>query len=167
MTPRHPPILPPLAGIAVGVVAWWLLAIVAPEAHAGVAEHLALALAALLPAVIVLLAMIMVQSGTRGLTGAIDPLAGTDNAFLRTNQRVITNTIEQLVVFVPALLALAAGAPAARMPPIIALAWVFALARVAFWAGYLAGARLRAPGMAATFAVNAATLVAAAWVWLT
>jgi hypothetical protein len=53
------------------------------------------------------------------------------------------------------------------MPPIVALAWVFALARVAFWAGYLAGARLRAPGMAATFAVNAATLVAAAWVWLT
>jgi uncharacterized membrane protein YecN with MAPEG domain len=166
MTPQRPPILVPLAGVVVAILVWWLLSLVAPEAHAGVAPHLALALAALLPAVIVLLAMIMAQSGMRAVTGAIDPLAGTDSAFLRTNQRVITNTIEQLTVFVPALLALAAGAPAARMAPIVALAWVFALARVAFWIGYLAGTRLRAPGMAATFVVNAITLVSAVWVWL-
>lgn len=166
MTANRPPILAPLAGIAVAILAWWLLAAVAPEAHAGVAPHLALALAALLPSVAVLMAMILAQSGTRAMTGTIDPLAGTDSAFLRTNQRAITNTIEQLALFVPALLALAAGAPEARMAPIVALAWVFALARVAFWAGYLAGSRLRAPGMAATFLVNAATLVAAAYVWL-
>ena len=79
------------------------------------------------------------------------------------NQRVIANTIEQMAVFVPALLALAAGAPAARMAPIVALALVFALARLAFWVGYHAGTRLRAPGMAATLAINVATLVAAAW----
>ena len=61
---------------------------------------------------------------------------------------------------------LAAGGPAARMAPIVALAWVFALARLAFWIGYLAATRLRAPGMAATFAVNLATLISAIWVWL-
>jgi uncharacterized MAPEG superfamily protein len=166
VTQQRPPIVLPLAGVAVAILVWLLLALLAPEAHAGVAPHLALALAALLPAVVVLLAMIVVQSGMRATTGALDPLAGTDGAFLRTNQRVITNTIEQLAVFVPALLALAAGAPAARMAPIVALAWVFALARVAFWIGYLAGVRLRSPGMAATVAVNVATLVAAIWVWL-
>jgi len=37
---------------------------------------------------------------------------------------------------------------------------------VAFWVGYLAGSRLRAPGMAATFVVNAITLVSAVWVCL-
>jgi uncharacterized membrane protein YecN with MAPEG domain len=166
VTRERPPILAPLAGIVVAVLAWWVLTLVAPEAHTGVAPHLALALAALLPAAIILLAMILVQSSTRAMTGAIDPLAGTDSVFLRTNQRVITNTIEQLVVFVPALLTLAAGAPAARMAPVVALAWVFALARVAFWVGYLAGSRLRAPGMAATFVVNAITLVSAVWVCL-
>jgi len=167
VTASRLPILPGLAGVVVAILAWWLLAAVAPEAHAGVAPHLALALAALLPSLVVLMAMILAQSSTRAMTGAIDPLAGADSAFLRTNQRAITNTIEQLAVFVPALLALATGAPAARMAPIVALAFVFALARLAFWFGYLAGSRLRAPGMAATFVVNVATLVAAACVWLT
>ena len=148
------------------VLAWLLLTLVAPEARAGVAPHVALALAALLPSAVLLAAMILVQMAVRGMTGAIDPLDGNDSVFLRTNQRVITNTVEQLAVFVPALLALAAGAPGARMAPIVALAWVFALARLAFWIGYLAGARLRAPGMAATVAVDLATLVCAAWVWL-
>lgn len=163
---ERPPILPPLAGIAVAVVAWWLLTALAPETQAGVAPHIALALAALLPSVALLLAMVVTQSSTRAITGAIDPLAGADSAFLRTNQRVITNTLEQMAIFVPAYLALATGAPAARMAPMVALAWVFALARLAFWIGYLAGARLRAPGMAATFVINAATLVCAAWVLL-
>jgi uncharacterized membrane protein YecN with MAPEG domain len=166
MTKERPPLLAPLAGIVVAVLAWLLLSAVAPEAHAGVAPHIALALAALLPSIALLTAMILTQSSVRAMTGAIDPLAGTDSAFLRTNQRVITNTIEQLAVFVPALLALAAGAPAARMAPVVALAFVFALARLAFWIGYLAGARLRAPGMASSFLVNVVTLVAAAWVWL-
>lgn len=166
MTATRPPVLPSAGGVAVAVVAWWLLAAVAPEAPAGVAPHAALVLAALLPSIALLAAMIVVQTGVRAMTGAIDPLAGTDSRFLRTNQRVITNTVEQLAVFVPALLALAVGAPAARMAPIVALAYVFALARLAFWIGYLAGARLRAPGMAATGAVNVATLLATAWVWL-
>jgi uncharacterized MAPEG superfamily protein len=166
VTASRPPILLPAAGVAVAALAWGLLSAVAPNAHAGEAPHVALALAALLPCGAVLAAMIVAQMGIRALTGAIDPLAGADGWFLRTNQRVITNTVEQLAVFVPALLALAAGAPAARMGPVVALAWVFALARLAFWAGYLAGPRRRAPGMAATLAITLGTLCAAAWVWL-
>jgi uncharacterized membrane protein YecN with MAPEG domain len=167
MTSERPPILLPLIGVAMAGVIWWLLAaVLAPVSLAGVAPHLAVALTSLLPSVALLAAMILAQMAVRAMSGAIDPLAGRDNAFLRTNQRVITNTVEQLAVFVPALLALAAGVPASPMGPVVALAFVFALARLAFWIGYLSDVRLRAPGMAATFAVNVATLLVAAWVWL-
>jgi hypothetical protein len=47
------------------------------------------------------------------------------------------------------------------MPGVVALGVVFAVARLVFWGGYLIGPLLRAPGMAATFAVNVATFVTA------
>ena len=150
------------------VLAWWLLSGRGDRRHRPAwRPHLALALAALLPSVAVLMAMILAQIG-HARDDRRDRSAGRDATAPSCvpTSASITNTIEQLALFVPALLALAAGAPAARMAPIVALAWVFALARLAFWAGYLAGARLRAPGMAATFVVNVATLVGAAWVWV-
>ncbi|OJY64871.1 MAG: hypothetical protein BGP12_03805 [Rhodospirillales bacterium 70-18] len=136
-----------------------------PEA-ASMAVRLGRACAALLPSGFVLAAMIAVQMAGRMWSGAIDPLGGQDTVFLRVNQRVITNTVEQMAVFVPALLALAAAVPAGQMPAVAAACGVFALARLAFWAGYLLGPLGRAPGMAASFAVVAATLMAAAWKWL-
>jgi uncharacterized membrane protein YecN with MAPEG domain len=96
---------------------------------------------------------------------AVDPLAGVDNRFLLVNQRALTNTVEQLAVFVPALLALAAGASSEQVPGVVALGLVFGVARLVFWGGYLIGPLLRAPGMAATFAVNLSALAAAVWVW--
>ena len=109
--------------------------------------------------------MIALQMLVRAWSRAIDPLAGVDNRFLQVNQRALTNTVEQLAGFVPALMALAAGAPPGRMPGVVALGLVFGVARLVFWGGYLMGPLLRAPGMAATFAVNVATYAAAAWVW--
>ena len=94
------------------------------------------------------------------------PVAGRDSRFLLVNQRVISNTLEQMVVFAPALLALAARMPPYKMPQVVALALLFALARLVFWIGYLLGARLRAPGMAVTLAVNLVTLAAAVRVWI-
>jgi uncharacterized membrane protein YecN with MAPEG domain len=129
-------------------------------------QRLAVAFAALLPSVALLEVMIVVQMRARAATGAIDPTEGRDSRFLRTNQRVITNTVEQLVCFIPALLALAGRIGSERMGEVVALALVFALARLAFWLGYLTGPILRAPGMAASFGVNVVTLVAAAWAWL-
>ena len=64
-----------------------------------------------------------------------------------------------------ALLALAAGAPPAWLPFVVAAGLAFGLARLVFWAGYLLGPLWRAPGMAASFAINVATLVAAIGVW--
>ena len=125
------------------------------------------ACAALLPAAAVLALMILAQMGYRFLLGVFDPLAGRETRFLLVNQRVISNTVEQLAIFVPALLALAAAVAAPQMPAVMALGAVFALARIVFWAGYLAAPVLRAPGMAATLVTSGGTLAAAFWFWLT
>ncbi len=135
------------------------------DVTAGLAQRLGLACAALLPAVCVLNLMIVVQMRLRARTGAVDPLAGRDGASLQVNQRVLTNTVEQLTGFAPALLALAAGAGPGSMRFVVAAGLVFALARLVFWAGYMLGPVVRAPGMAATFAINISTLIAAIWVW--
>jgi uncharacterized MAPEG superfamily protein len=129
-------------------------------------QRLAIACAALLPTVALLEAMIIVQMRARATAGAIDPTAGQDSHFLQLNQRVITNTIEQLACFVPALLALAGRVTSAQMNEVVALALLFALARLVFWVGYLVRPMLRAPGMTVGFAVNVVTLGAAIWAWL-
>jgi uncharacterized membrane protein YecN with MAPEG domain len=153
-------------GIVVAFIVWLVLSRIIPgNATATLPERLGLAFASLLPAVCVLNLMIVVQMRLRMVYGAVDPLAGRDARPLQVNQRVLTNTVEQLVGFAPALLALAAGAPPGWMSMIVAAALVFALMRLAFWGGYLLGPLLRAPGMAATFAINVATMIAAIRVW--
>lgn len=128
-------------------------------------ERLGLACASLLPTACVLNAMIATQMRLRMQTGAVDPLAGQDDWRLLVNQRALTNTVEQLASFAPAQLALSAGASPGYMPLVVAAGVVFAAARLVFWGGYMLGPLLRAPGMAATFFINVATLIAAVWVW--
>lgn len=143
---------------------WPLIEVDAAAASTGV--RLGAAVGALLPAAGVLAAMILAQMAARLLAGVFDPASGRETRFLALNQRVITNTVEQLVVFAIALPALAAAVAGAQLAQVLALGAVFAVARLAFWAGYLAAPTARAPGMAASMAVNAATLLAAAWFWL-
>lgn len=153
-------------GIVVAFLAWEGLAhIITTDLTATLSQRLGLALAALLPAVSVLNLMIVVQMWLRASSGVVDPLAGQDTRVLQVNQRALTNTVEQLAGFAPALLALAAGAPPGWMPFIVSAGLVFGLMRLVFWGGYLLGPLLRAPGMAATFAINVATLIAAVRVW--
>ena len=153
-------------GISLAFAIWQGLARILPvDMAGGLPERLALACAALLPVVCVLNLMIMVQMRLRVRTGAVDPLAGRDDAWLQVNQRALTNTVEQLAGFVPALLALASGVAPGWMRFVVAAGRVFALARLVFWAGYLLGPLARAPGMAATFAINVGTLGGAILVW--
>jgi uncharacterized membrane protein YecN with MAPEG domain len=135
-------------------------------ADASMAMRLGHGLTALLPAAFVLFAMTLVQMLARAATGRVDPTRGADPAFLVVNQRCISNMIEQFAVFVPALLALAAGVGGRLMPAVVALGLVFAAARLVFWLGYLVAPLARAPGMVATVCCNAAALLAAAWFWL-
>ena len=155
-----------MAGVAAAAAIWQGIAwMIPPAVVTGPLARIGLACAALLPAVCVLNLMIVVQMWLRTRTGAIDPLAGRDGRLLQVNQRALTNTVEQLAGFVPTLLALAAGVPSNAMPYVVAAGLVFGLARLVFWAGYLLGPLLRAPGMAASFAVNIGTLAAAVWQW--
>jgi MAPEG family protein len=160
-----------LLASAVGIVAafavWLGLSEMLPvSANAAMPERIGLACAALLPAIGVIDLMVVVQMVLRAWCGAIDPLAGRDGRMLQVNQRALTNTVEQLAAFAPALVALAAGAPPAWMRFVVAAGLTFGLARLVFWAGYLLGPLLRAPGMAASFVVNVATVLAAGFVWL-
>jgi uncharacterized membrane protein YecN with MAPEG domain len=153
------------AGVVAAVLVWWLLvaALPASGARADIASRLALGALSLLPASAVLAAMILAQMVVRFASGTFDPTAGRDNRFLVVNQRVITNTVEQLACFAPALLALSAVTSPMRMNMVAALGLTFAVARVAFWIGYLRAPLLRAPGMAATFVV---TVLAIVWAGL-
>jgi uncharacterized membrane protein YecN with MAPEG domain len=153
-------------GAGAAIAGWQGLAANLPVVLAArLPERLGLACAALLPVVCILDLMILAQMGLRARSGAVDPLAGGDNATLLVNQRALTNTVEQLAGFAPSLLALAAGVSSDRMRFVVAAGVVFAVARLVFWAGYILGPMMRAPGMAATFAINIGTLVAAIWVW--
>lgn len=156
-----------------GVVAAWLLwrmfagQIAVPPDGTSIAVRMSLALAWVLPAAGLLLAMQVVQMAARFICHVFDPLAGQENRLLCVNQRVITNTVEQMTVFVPALLALATGAPGVLMPQVLALPAVFVVARVAFWAGYLVAPIGRGFGMAATLAATGGAWCGAVWIWLT
>jgi uncharacterized MAPEG superfamily protein len=152
-------------GIGAAGVLWRVLVLVAPHTSpASVGERFGAASTALLPACLVLLAMVLAQMAARFASAALDPTAGRDTRFLQMNQRAITNTIEQMAIFAPSLLALAANVPGGSWPGIPALAGCFAAARIVFWFGYLIAPAARAPGMAGTLAVSITTAIWAGWV---
>lgn len=148
-----------------GLLWWWLAATAPPVARIDTAGRLALAAASLLPGVAVLAAMIIAQIGIRFVTGAFDPTRGEESRALRVNQRAITNTVEQLAVFAPSLVALTAAVDETRLAAALALGAVFATARLAFWVGYALHPVARAPGMAASGACGLAALAWAIAVW--
>jgi hypothetical protein len=154
-------------GLVSGLAAWWALAgwLAVPDQASTMGVRLGLGVAALLPAAGLLLAMTLVSSAARFAAARFDPLAGTEPPFLARNQRVISNTVEQFLVFAPGLLAWAAGGGASAMPGVLSAGLCFAAARAAFWAGYHAGTFARAPGMAASFALNGLVLWMAARAW--
>jgi uncharacterized membrane protein YecN with MAPEG domain len=155
-------------GVVGALLFWRMLVPLMPQdlAAASMAVRLGSATAALLPSAFVMAAMIAAQMIGRFAAGALDPLAGHETRFLLTNQRVITNSAEQMAVFLPGFLALAAGATSHILPEVLAVGGTFAFARLVFWFGYLTAPIARAPGMAATAVANMSTLLAAIWSWL-
>lgn len=85
---------------------------------------------------------------------AFDPLADHETRRLRVNQRYLQNTLEQFVIFVPALFGLAAYSPGSEaMRAVLATTVVWTLGRLAFWIGYHRSAAMRgigAPGVMAS-----------------
>jgi uncharacterized membrane protein YecN with MAPEG domain len=94
---------------------------------------------------------------------AVNPMLAAESPRWKINQRVLTNSVEQLAIFVPLVLALATRVDAAhvKLVPLHIALWV--AARIAFWVGYRRSPAWRAPGMAWTHQV---TLLTIAWlVW--
>ncbi len=115
---------------------------------------------AFLPPGVVLLVMIARLAAVRFFDdGLIDGQAFAPGSAPWVDQRVLTNTVEQLVLALcvwPACGYLLLGDGPGVL---VALGVAFALARVAFWIGYRAAPPLRAFGFAATFSATVAALL--------
>jgi hypothetical protein len=94
---------------------------------------------------------------------AENPFLGGESQRFKINQRVLANTIEQYLVFVPLTLALAPRLPVGQVKllPIAVTAWC--LGRVMFWIGYHVAPHWRAPGFDWTF--NTSILLAGWFVY--
>lgn len=87
-------------------------------------------------------------SHERLVTEAFDPLAGKETRSILVNLRYLQNTLEQLMLFVPGLLLLAAYAePGAVVQSVSAAALVWILARFVFWIGYRRSPQYRIAGL--------------------
>lgn len=154
------------SGVAVMAVAMWLLStrlLPAPDGIASVGDRLAYGLRWAAVAALPLVAMIGAIGNARALGPAIDPTLGREDRATIVNGRVADNTVQQYLLFVVGLLALAASLSPARLPVIAAAAIVFVAARLAFWIGYRIDPLYRAFGFAATFYLNLGLLAAALW----
>ncbi|MFK4442981.1 hypothetical protein ABH944_003236 [Caballeronia udeis] len=78
---------------------------------------------------------------------AIDPLSGYATRRMTINLRYLQNTLEQLVLFIPGLFALAFYcANGYAMRAVVATTVVWIATRLAFWIGYHHGSQHRAAG---------------------
>lgn len=130
-----------------------------PAGVEAAADRLAFALRlAAWPAGLVLL-MVAATAGTRALNSAYNPIDDAESRLYRVSQRVLANTVEQTLIFLPSFLALATVLPAERLGLLRLAMGMFVAGRVLFWIGYLVHPYARAPGMAATLTVNAGLLI--------
>ncbi len=84
----------------------------------------------------------------RLFTPAINPLAGQESPRMRINLRYLQNTLEQLAVFVPALLLQAwQASDGTELRAVTATAVVWIALRMVFWIGYHRAPELRTPGL--------------------
>ena len=159
-------ILRPALGVAGAYLLWRLLSgIIVVAALTGTTERIGFACAALLPGVLVLNLMIALQMLVRALSRTVDPLAGADNRSPGEPAGAHQHG--------GAACRICAGAGGVRCRRAAAAddGRAGAGRRVRGGApGVLgpatrSGPLLRAPGMAATFAVNVATFGAAVWAW--
>ena len=113
----------------------------------------------MLPIALVLFLMTLATGFGRFFSGQADPTLVADSRYVDISRRVLTNTVEQSLIFALAALAMAVLTPAGQLGLLGVLAILFVIARVAFWIGYLRDPLYRYPGMALTFEINAVMIV--------
>jgi hypothetical protein len=107
-------------------------------------------------------ALIMLQGLWRlpDRPGAEDPFANAESRGWKINQRVLSNTVEQALIFVPIFIGLSIRMQPEQAYMLPALMAIWCAGRFVFWAGYRYSLNARAIGMDWT---TVTTLVAAVW----
>lgn len=98
------------------------------------------------PCSVTLYLTIIAVSLKRGQSGAVDPLAGKDH-LVQFEKNVLTNTVEQLILFLTITLALTTYLDGAEMKliPLYSVLWV--IGRILFRIGYGINSKYRSFGM--------------------
>ena len=109
-------------------------------------DRIGYAVQLLVPVSIIVLLMVSSCFRAFDTEKAEDPFANGESKAWKVNQRVLSNTIEQSLIFVPALLGLAARVDRqnVRILPILTALWC--AGRLLFWIGYRVRPSLRGPG---------------------
>lgn len=155
--------------IAIGTVTWvaafgiGLKAWPAGPPLASVADRMGYAVQLLTGVSLLVLLMVSACFRVFDTAAAEDPFANAESNAWRIHQRVLQNTVEQSLIFVPALLALAVRVDAehARLLPLLTALWC--TGRVLFWLGYRISPMLRGPGFEWTLFSSIAALGCFAW----
>lgn len=156
-----------LSGVAAMVLLVWLLSnAIDPPAIADTAgERIAYALRWAVVAALPFFVMLATIGNARFTSEAIDPTLGRDSPKMIVDGRVADNTLQQLVLFLVGMLALAVTLPVQRLSIVAAVSITFVVMRLAFWIGYRIKPVYRAFGFASTAYMNLGMLLAALWLW--
>ena len=156
-----------VSGLAAMVLLVWLLSnAIDPPAIADTAgDRIAYALRWAVVAALPFFFMVAAVGNARFKSAAIDPTAGKDSGSMLVDGRVADNTLQQLVLFLVGMLALAVTLPAQRLSIIAAVSITFVVMRLAFWVGYRIKPVYRAFGFSSTAYMNLGMLLAALWLW--
>jgi len=152
---------------AMVLLVWGFSSLIAPPAiEDDPAERLAYAVRWAIVAALPFFAMVVAVGNARFFSEAIDPTLGKESHKMVVDGRVCENTLQQLVLFLVGMLALAATLPIHRLSIVAAVSITFVIVRIAFWIGYRIEPVYRAFGFASTAYLNLGMLVASLWFWL-
>jgi hypothetical protein len=131
----------------------------AVPAIAETGDRLAFALPWMCVPVLALQAGMMAVAGGRLVSPYVDGSPPPSGTSLDMHRRFITNTVEQLAMYIPIQLALVTLLPDDRLALIPAWAVLFLVARIIFWVGYMTNPVYRATGFLMTAVPNSFALL--------
>jgi hypothetical protein len=128
---------------------------------ATLAERIALALRCDVPVLLTMIVGVHVIANIRLRSAAIDPIRYVEPPSFRVHARYLTNTHEQVTIYVVATAALATLVDGAWLRILPISAAVFVVGRILFWIGYAREPAWRAPGISLNMLVYSAVLLLA------